>query len=86
MALVLNTAPAVEPLTLDQAKEHLRVTDGADDAKISRLISAARRHVEGFLGRRLINQTWDLNCFDWPAGDVFHLPYPPLSSVTSICG
>jgi uncharacterized phiE125 gp8 family phage protein len=82
MALVLNTAPTVEPLTVAEAKEHLRVTAGEDDAYITALIKVARRQVEGYLGRRLITQTWDLNTSEFL--DVFRLPYPPLSSVTSV--
>lgn len=57
MRLELVTAPQVEPITLAEAKQHLRAT-GADDALIVRLIAAARRHVEAHTRRRLITQRW----------------------------
>lgn len=61
IGLSLKTDAAVEPLTLAEAKVYLRVdtSDTTDDALISSLIIAARKAVENFTGRRLINQTWN---------------------------
>lgn len=58
--------PAVEPLSLAEAKAHLRVDGVDEDDLISSLIVAARRHAESFTGRRLITQTvtWNLDRFD----------------------
>ena len=60
MALSLITAPAVEPITLEDAKEHLRVEHGDEDALIESLIQVARETAETFTRRALITQTWDL--------------------------
>jgi hypothetical protein len=49
------TAPTGEPVDLATAKLHLRVTDTAQDAEISLLISAARSYVEHVTQRALIN-------------------------------
>lgn len=57
---ILVTAPAVEPITLTQAKLHLRVTHDSEDDLITGLIVAARAQAEHLLGRRLITQTWDM--------------------------
>ena len=87
--LSLITAPAIEPLTLQEAKSHLRVTASDDDSLILALITAVRQSLEGRFGelqRALITQTWD-----WyydvdspipPAALI--IPLPPLQSVTSI--
>lgn len=84
MALILQTAPASEPVTAAEAKAHLRVTTSDDDTYISTLIIAARRHVETITRRALINQTWDyfLDCF--PGSDKIVIPLPRLSSVTTV--
>lgn len=56
----LITAPAIEPVTLTQAKAHLRVDFADDDTLITTLIIVARQAVEEFLGRALITQTWQV--------------------------
>lgn len=83
MSLQLSTAPSLEPVKLEEAKEYLRVEHSADDAEITRLIKAARQYVERVTWRALISQTWKLrlNCF--PCGPIY-LPKPPLSSVSSV--
>lgn len=87
MALVVTliTGPAVEPVTLAQAKLHLRVDMPEDDTLIEGLIIAARQWVEQYCRRALVSQTWELHLDSWPSGAVY-LPWPPLVSVTSIKG
>lgn len=82
MALKLITAPVAEPITLAEAKAHLRVDVIDDDAYITALIVAARQAAEHATGRALMPQTWELalDAFD----DVILLPRPPLASVTSV--
>jgi len=60
MVLRLVTGPAGEPVSLDEAKAHLRVEIGDDDALITRLIAAARAAAEDFTGRAFVTQTWRL--------------------------
>lgn len=77
--------PAVEPVTLAEAKEQVR-EDGSDsDTLIAALITAAREYVEERTGRALITQTWSLAMDGPPCGnDAIRLPRPPLQSVTSV--
>jgi uncharacterized phiE125 gp8 family phage protein len=82
--LKLVTPPAEEPITLAQAKEHLRVSDASQDGKITRAIAAARRDCEAYLGRALVTQAWDLALPRWPCAPRVVLPRPPVQSVTSI--
>lgn len=86
MALSLVTGPAIEPVSLADAKTHLRVEVDDENALIQTLISAARQWVETFTHRALITQTWDLKLDGFLCGsdDAIELPLAPASSVTSI--
>lgn len=84
MALRQVTAPASEPVTLDEAKLQIRQDDSADDAFIQLLISEARRTVEDMARRALMTQTWRLSLDGWPRKDYISLPRPPLQSVTGV--
>jgi uncharacterized phiE125 gp8 family phage protein len=77
MPSILLTPPAVEPLSLDEAKDYLRVEHADDDALIAALIASARNHVEAQTRRALITQTWRHSCDAWPAdGRIAVLPAP----------
>jgi uncharacterized phiE125 gp8 family phage protein len=85
MALSLVTGPSVEPVTLAEAKVHLRQDVADEDALITTLITAARQWTETFTHRALITQTWDLKLDDFPCDDAdLELPLAPVASVTSI--
>ncbi|KVE27737.1 hypothetical protein WI93_11925 [Burkholderia vietnamiensis] len=60
MGIRLTQAPAEEPVTLEEAKLHLRVIDSSEDTLISLLISAARVHAEIVCRRVFVTQKWDL--------------------------
>lgn len=84
MALKIYTAPAVEPISLAEAKLHLRVDIDDDDSYISALITAARQAAEATTNRAFITQTWDLFADRFTALDRIMVPLPPLQSVTGI--
>lgn len=80
MPAILVTPPAVEPLTLADAKSFLRVAHGDDDGLIAGLIAAARSHVERATRRALIAQTWRLVRDAWPSdGRIVVLPAPLIA-------
>ncbi len=83
MALTVFTQPQGEPVTLDEAKCHLRVTVTEDDMLIEGLILAAREQIELECSRALIKQTLELALDAFPCEAII-LPRPPLVSVTSI--
>ena len=47
-----------EPITLDEAKAHLRVEFADDDAYISALITAAREYAEAFQNRLIAARSY----------------------------
>lgn len=85
MALTLYTAPVSEPVSLSEAKAHLRVPSDVtdEDALISGLITASREYAESYTGRAIRTQTWDLKLDAFPCDEIV-LPFPPVTSVTSI--
>lgn len=85
MRLSLVTPPKSEPVSLSEAKAHLRVTHDAEDALISGLIVAAREAAEEMTGRQIGVATWRLTLDGFPSGvEAIELPKPPLVEVESI--
>lgn len=73
--------PALEPLSLADARAHVRVDDTAEDALIARLVSAARERIERLSGLALITQRWLVSLDCWPSGAVLELPVSPVASI-----
>lgn len=83
MAIKIITEPSVEPVTLQEAKNHLRILHDDEDTTIEAYMKATRRYVEQVLTwRALITQEIEL------ALDSFRkeikLPRPPLKEVENI--
>lgn len=76
-------APALPPVTLEEAKAHLRVDHPDDDALIMGLIGAATEACERHTRRSLMARTLRLTRDYWPLGPV-ELPRPPLLSVERV--
>ena len=81
-AIVLVTAPTVEPVTLAEAKLHCRVDHTDDNDLITSLIVAARQLCEVKTEHSCVNTTWDLYLDFLPVR--IYIPRSPLSSVTSL--
>ena len=71
------TGPAVEPLTVAEAKLHLRVDISDDDVFIGTLITAAREWVEAYLDRTLITTQLILRAAEFPTEEL-ELARPPM--------
>lgn len=84
MTSYLLAGPAIEPISLAEAKAYLRVDDAAEDGLIATLIAAARLHLEGTTGRALIAQSWRVVLDCWPTERELRLPVSPLMSLTTV--
>ena len=62
------TAPGIEPITVAEAKAHLRISFADDDALIGDLIGTAREMVETEVSRSLINRQSNLFLDFFPGG------------------
>jgi uncharacterized phiE125 gp8 family phage protein len=78
----VTTAPTTEPVSLTEAKLHLRVDHTTDDDLITDLIKVAREWCEAYEGRAYMTQTITAY-MDRFCGEIL-LPRPPLLSVTSV--
>tara|TARA_R110002051_G_scaffold279881_1_gene341371 strand:- start:698 stop:1288 length:591 start_codon:yes stop_codon:yes gene_type:complete len=79
----VHTAPSVEPITLTEAKNYMKVDYTNDDTLIEDvLIPSAREMVEKMINKALITQT--LKAYYSSFDNIVDLPYAPVQSVTSV--
>lgn len=84
--LTLITAPVAKVLSLDEAKEHLRVDHDDENTLIEALIAAATAWLDGWsgvLGMCLEAQTWEMSLDRFPARE-FCIPLGPVASIDAI--
>lgn len=80
-----TVTPAVEPVSLAEAKAWRRILFTDDDTLISDIIVACRERIEVDLKRALITQTKVVYMGGWPSGwGKVSIPYPPLQSIVSV--
>lgn len=84
MALVLTSGPPLEPVTVAEAKAHLRVDGTAEDTLIASLILTSRLHLETALGLALVTQSWRMLLDRWPSTKELELPLRPLQSLDEV--
>lgn len=90
MPVEVVTGPVSEPVTLQEAKDHLRVEVTTDDSLIGRLITDAREWAERYTRRALVSQTWRLWADEFPDADdgdeylTLELPGGKVASVSSV--
>ena len=70
-----------EPISLQTAKDWLRVTTEDDDAIITDLITVSRKRIEAFSLRSMVAKSIVLTGY---IEDSFILPYGPISNVSAV--
>lgn len=83
MQRILLEGPALEPVSLDEAKAHLRLDGDDENNLVGALIAAARVAVETEIRRVLIAQSWRAAFDHWPAPGIM-LPVGPLIDVEAV--
>lgn len=78
-----STAPASEPVSLSDIKDHCEYDDSDKDSWFLNAIATAREMVETDSELSLMSQTWKLYLDRWPA-DYIELRRPPITAVSSI--
>lgn len=82
---VVIAPPSLEPLSLTELKNRLRISDTADDSDLMLVARAARRKLEKDLGGARLVPTVVEQAFDaLPCSDELELSQWPLQSIASI--
>ena len=84
MTAALIEGPEIEPVSLEEAKAHLRIDTEDEDELLAASIMAARLHVETATRRKLVAQRWRIYLDGWPKGRIVRLPVAPLISVDAV--
>lgn len=85
MGLVVVTPPTSEPISLTEAKRHLRIAENEtrQEPEIQGWIVGARKEAERISDRAIVAQTLRYT-FGWFPGWAIVLPRPPLIVVNSV--
>lgn len=75
--------PAEPPVTVNDAKVHIRVTHDGEDALIGELIDSAGRFLTEDTGVALTDQDWRLSLSKAPSGPIA-LPRHPVASIIAV--
>lgn len=95
MQLLLKIPPLLEPLTTEEVKAYLRLSNDYEEDFLHSLISAARAYVETVTGRALLKQKWQMQIKPpYPRESPLvkcegksleiDLPHPPLLEVENV--
>tara|TARA_R110002110_G_scaffold24174_8_gene90973 strand:+ start:741 stop:1304 length:564 start_codon:yes stop_codon:yes gene_type:complete len=83
MTLMLMSGAASEPVTLGDARAHLRLDTETEDMLLGAFLTAARVALEAQTRRAFVTQSWRLILDAWP-GAVVTLPLAPVSAITAV--
>lgn len=78
----VTTDAASEPVSTADMKSYLKVDYNDDDDEIDEMVVAARKFVEGYIGRKLGSQTLKATWTKYHK--LTRLPYAPINSVTTV--
>lgn len=74
------TAPAILPISVEDAKVQVRDTSDDHNDRLYDLVAQATNHLENVYGNKLVKQVWDVWFPCFPCGD-FIIPFGPVISL-----
>ncbi len=80
----VTSEPSIEPITLGELKDRLRVANDDFDGELSDLLTAGRKQVEYDAKVKLITQTVEMYLDRFPEGTTIEIRQLPVQSVTSV--
>lgn len=83
MNVTIVQAPTAYPISVAEAKRHLRITDTSSDTDVTAMLAACVSAIETITRRALCTRQLALRLDGFPDGDIM-LPFAPLRSVSSI--
>lgn len=78
----VSVAPSTYPITLEEAKNYLRVDYSGDDTLINTIIKVATEHAEKYCNRSISQKTVVFSYRNFMQRLI--LPYPPYRSITEV--
>lgn len=83
--ITVDEAPETEPVSVAEAKRHLRIlSPDIEDSEVLDTLTAAREWCENYTSRSLREDvTRTARYSTWPCSPIV-LPYPPLRSIVSV--
>lgn len=84
MTYVQATKPAGYPVSLEEIKDHLKISYTEEDYLLTIFIGAATEYAESITRRALMSRSFDYYLDEFPEHCCIELPMPALQSVTSI--
>ena len=84
MSLNRTAEPAVEPISLAEARAQCRIDGTAEDDLLAIYIDTARRACEKLLSSALITQDWTQTLDAFPSTGDIKLLKPPVQSILSV--
>ena len=84
MSMIMNRAPAHEPVSVQEIKAVLSLSGRSDDTLLSCLLLAARMVCEHRIGLLLIDQEWSFFIDQWPKTGTVQTPIAPFRSIDAV--
>jgi uncharacterized phiE125 gp8 family phage protein len=84
ISVIETVAPSELPVTLDKAKQYLRITHDNENELIRSFIEAAKDRWQKATNRTLCSRTLRETLEEFPADSIIELAYPPIVSIVSI--
>jgi uncharacterized phiE125 gp8 family phage protein len=80
---IIQPPAAVEPVTVEEVKQRLRVDHVTDDAVLAGQITEAREWIERRIEKKIAQERWEFVIDAFPAAEI-RLPFGPVRSVVHI--